>query len=80
MKFASPGRLSTTTSPIAPAISAFAALVVKAQTPRSTSAIVPRSEPAGIVPRLFGSPAGPQRWRSTGRPSAQTTVPTSTSA
>ena len=47
MPFASPGRLSTTTMPIAPAAFTRAAFSANVQTPRETSAIAPVSEPAG---------------------------------
>ena len=80
MPFASPGRLSTTTMPIAPAAVARAAFDANVQTPRETSAIAPVSEPAGSgeAPPLR-LPGGPQRLRATGAPSRPSTVPMSTS-
>src|SRR5581483_3391895 len=78
--FASPARLSTSTSPIAPAARARADLELNVQIPRETRAIAPVSEPRGSVDapslRLLG---GPQRCDSTGLPSVPTIVPTSTS-
>jgi hypothetical protein len=53
--------LSTTIIPAAPPIRALAAFVANAQMPRETRTIVPLTDPDGSVPRLFGSPAAPQR-------------------
>src|SRR5688572_32934180 len=80
MPFASPGRLSTTTMPIAPAAFTRAALSANVQEPRETSAIAPASEPAGrgeAPPSRL--PGGPQRLRGTGARLTPSTVPTSTS-
>ena len=80
MPFASPGRLSTTRSPVAPAARARRAFESNVQTPRETRTTVPESDPGGsMLTGRFTSPAGPQRRRSTGRPSIPTIVPTSTS-
>ena len=80
MPFASPGRLSTTTMPIAPAAFTRAAFSANVQTPRDTSAIAPVSEPAGSgVGPPSRLPGGPQRLRGTGLPSTPRIVPTSTS-
>ncbi len=55
-KVGSPGRFSATTIPVAPASLARAAFAAYGQPPRLTSAIAPRSEPAG---------AASQSWRLT---------------
>ena len=60
MKFASPGRLSTTRIPVAPAARARWAFETNVQVPRETSAIDPASEPFGsVLGPPFGSDAGP---------------------
>src|SRR5438132_6521604 len=60
--FASPGRLSVTIRPTAPAACARSAFVTNAHAPRWTRATVSRSEPAGSgFARLFGSEGGPHR-------------------
>ena len=78
--FASPGRLSTSTSPIPPARQTRSAFAAKVHSPRVTSAIAPRSDRAGSG---FGPPlglaAGPHRRASTGLPLRPTIEPTSTS-
>ena len=58
--FASPGRLSTMTIPIAPASRTRAAFESNVQLPRQTSAIAPLSEPGarGVELGSFGSPIG----------------------
>src|SRR5262249_21145985 len=59
---------------------ACAAFVRNGQMPRTTSAIVPFSEPGGSVPLVDARfPAGPQSSRLTGLPSVPTIEPTSTS-
>src|SRR6266542_4477538 len=68
---ASPGWLSTTTTPSAPAAAARAPFVSNRQPPLETSAIRFTSELAGSV--------SAQRVRSTGRPFVPTIAPTSTS-
>jgi hypothetical protein len=79
IEFASPGRLSTTTIPTAPAARARAALEANVQAPRETSATAPVSVPrrSGFWP-AFGSRPIPQSRRSTGVPEALTIDPTST--
>src|SRR5919202_5279934 len=67
--------------PIAPAAFARSAFEKNVQIPRETSAIWFASDPGGSVvfAGLFGSSAGPHRWRSTGVPSVPTIEPTSVS-
>ncbi len=78
--FASPGRLSTTTMPMPPAAFTRSALSAKVQSPRHTSAIAPRSDPAGRGVRPPSMlPGGPQSLRETGVPLTPTMVPMSTS-
>ena len=67
-------------SRLAPAAFAWCAFSWSGQSPRSTSAIEPSSEPGGSVPTgRSSSPGGPQRWRSTSFPSVPVIAPTSTS-
>ena len=77
--FASPGRLSITIIPAAPAFLARASFETNVQFPRRTSAIAPSSAPAGSVdgPEL-GVPAGPHRYASTAFASVPRMVETST--
>jgi hypothetical protein len=79
MTFASPWRLSTRISPIAPAAFACAAFVSSGHEPRDASAIFPLSEFFGsllfVDAMLVG---GPQRSGLTGLPSVPVIVPTST--
>ncbi len=68
MPLASPGRLSTTTMPTPPAARTRLAFRANVQSPRDTSAIAPRSEPAGSGVRPPSRlPGGPQSLRGTGR-------------
>src|SRR5438874_11447959 len=64
--FASPGRLSTSTIPIAPALRTLAAFESKVQLPRQTSATAPLSDPAGREDEFgsFGSPDAAHAYRS----------------
>ena len=81
IEFASPGRLSTSTSATAPARAARSAFETNVQCPRETSAMSPLSDPgcSGERASLFVSLSGPQSLRSTGLPSTPVRAPTSTS-
>ena len=78
---ASPVRLSTMTTAIAPARAARIAFETKVQCPRKTSRTSPPREPAasGVFASLLGSSSGPQSRRSTGVPPVVVNVPMSTS-
>ena len=81
MPFASPARLSTRTTPIAPACAARSPFETNVHDPRETSAIAPFSELAGSwLSAPFGSPSAPQRCRSTGWPLRPMIEPTSTTS
>ncbi len=65
--FASPARLSTMISPVAPASAARSTFEISEQLPRRTSATLPLSEPFGSVPSvLLGSSTAPHSCASTG--------------
>ena len=75
-----PARLSTMTSPVAPAARARTAFEMKVQCPREISATSPVSEPGrrNVWVASFVSVSGPQSRRSTARPFVPVSAPTST--